>query len=368
MRLSICSSNKFAGLHGPRRSARDKNVRLAAIVSAGLAGLVLLGACGDDQDVRAWPADVAPPVLAGAFDLRTDMQLPATVLAPAAVAELFQDLHATRDDPAGTWFALLKHAGLPQAQQLLDVLPSVLSGKLKGWINESAASHLKAGSADRNTLDALIDESMRLLARFDLLTTLTFDGAAPPRNATHAFAGLEFKIAALNVSVPVPRFLVERSQPLVLETQTGVALLRGAGGVAVLELSDHAFGIPFGEYAWAAINVRQRQRNGLDLRGELGRIFDCARLAGDVASRCVGPVCVGHRAEIQGVCEAGLDRVADSIKAKIIAMNFDAVRFASGTCELLPPKSLAKGEWDASVDMGQGARAVDAWFVGSQRP
>lgn len=168
--------------------------------------------CGDN--VRAvTPLDPTPqppaasswPVLEGQYDIETDIALPATVLAPAAVAGLFEDLRATRDNPAGTWFTLLKQAGLSQAEKLVEALPSVLADRLKGWINKTLAAQFQPGEAKRAELDAIIDEASALLTRFDVLTTLAVPpstAASAPAPASHAFAAFRFKLIGQNVQVP----------------------------------------------------------------------------------------------------------------------------------------------------------------------
>jgi len=201
------------------------------------------------------------------------------------VASFFDDLRATRDDPAGTWFTLLKHAGFPQAEKLLKALPSVLADRLYGWINETLAAQFQPGQAKRAELDGIIDEASALLARFDVLTTLNVPAAEMGTPASHTFAGFGFKLLELNVTVPVPRFVVNRQGPFVLETLTGVTFTQATEPALVF--SDHAFGLPWGEYAWAAINIRQRQRGGIDLRSHIGRLFDCPGFAAWVSSAWV---------------------------------------------------------------------------------
>jgi hypothetical protein len=367
---------------GSIRARRVVSLRhlLALILTLGLtAGGAACGG-GGDGDVHE-PSAEAPPSLSGELSLETDIALPATVLAPAEVAALFEDLRATRDDPAGTWFTLLAHAGLPQARQLAEALPSVLAEKLEGWINGSVAAHLGPGKPRRAELDAVIDEATRMIGRFDVLSTLdvpTSLGDATPVVAVHAFAGVRFKLVdrGAPVLVPVPRFVAAHDGPVMLEAPVAVTLGRGPGGQARLTLSDHAFGLPLGQYLWEGIEARQRQRGGLGLRAEIGRLFDCPAVALAVSRKCVGPLCVGHAPELREVCDRGLDRVADAVKAKVEALRFEALRFASGSARIVDPptsgadgrgEALSDGVWEATVDVGQGARRVDATFVGRRR-
>jgi hypothetical protein len=137
-----------------------------------------------------------------------------------------------------------------------------------------------------------------------------------------------------------------------------------------LVVDEHSFGLPYGEYAYAAIEDAMQQKYDTDLRGALGTLFDCEGMAQSVAGQCVLSQCVGHRAELLGICEQGLDKVVEKIEEEITSYGFEALALA-GEAEAIDdddPEGFANtllGVWDAQIDVSQGPRPLPAEFVGT---
>ena len=81
-----------------------------------------------------------------------------------------------------------------------------------------------------------------------------------------------------------------------------------------------------------------------------------------MGNKCVLGVCVGHKAELTSICEAGLDEVVSRIHDQFSALEFDAIHFAAGTATITST-GLTNGTWTAEINAGQGLRHVPATFT-----
>lgn len=352
-----------------------------------LALLLSMGAaCGDESPPAAAQPDAgAPPVPAltaeGAFEVTSPIDLNALTLAPEPVLKSVRLIKGVKDDPAGTFFMLLEEAGVPLANDLYAALPGPLKDRVKGWINDYIRGRSHEGRPVPTELEELVAMMEQALLRFDLLTDLTLPvagAAATPPLAAHDFRGIKYEFLGGRLPVFIPR-LVDKHTPVNAQTQTvATVAAASAGGDAALELGDHAFGVPYGEYVWAGLNQVTHQRYGAPLRPALGKLFDCPGMAASVSGRCVGPVCVGHQADLLAICESGLDRAVARIQEGIQSYNFNAVRFKQGRGQLWDARAaggaadgradrIAGGTWEAFVDAGQGPREVKASFTGTRR-
>jgi hypothetical protein len=347
-------------------------------------------ACGDDPG-GAVPLDAgaprpaaplpppAPLATQGTFALDSPIDLTAYVLAPESVAEDIRLLRGLRDDPAGTFFQLLDNAGVPLVGDLYGVLPGPLQDQVKGWLNEAILDRSSQGQPLTAELDVLLTLADEALVRFHLLTDLTLPsrGAAGVPLARHGLRGIRYDFLGGRLPVEIPRFVAEHTG-IVSETEAPVGLVApGAASDGTVELGDHAFGVPFGQYAFAALDLVSNQRYGASLRPALGRLFGCAEVASAVAGKCAGFVCVDHQAALAAICERGLDEVVDRIHEGLQAYNFNAVRFQSGRAQLWDARAaggtkdsqvdrIDGGVWQAFIDIGQGPRDVKATFSGQR--
>lgn len=343
------------------------------------------GSCGGDGKVGAGPPP-ADLVIAGAYDLVSAFDLTTSALLPEPAYGYLQDLKSLRDDPAATFFRLLEDAGVPLAGSLLAVLPGPLASRVKGWINEYVFGATFQGTKVTTELDLLLEQAAEVLTRFqvgsDLL--LRLPDAGGNTTAAHGVRTLRFSLWGGTIPVVVPIDLPAITLPneiFVTDAETSALVTAGGGGSAAdarLVLGDHAFGIPYGRLAFGALNLGSHQRYGADVRGALGALFACSSLGASVAQRCVLGVCVGHAAEVTAICERGLDEVVARMRERIEALNFNALRLKSGRAEMWDEPATARatadrridllddGYWDASIDIGMGARAVPATFAGAR--
>jgi hypothetical protein len=333
------------------------------------AALALTG-CGGDDDAPA-PTPVPPETAAratGSYGLTTTLDLPTTLLAPQPAADAFATLAGLRNDPARTIFDLAEQAGVPHAQTLHQALPDILQSRLDGWINAFVAHAVFEGHPVNGELDALITAGANLQLQVDVLSDLSLNApdATGTCTATHAVRALRLHALPDQTAITIPTIPAPLAQGIT-ESALSVRLTAPRHGDALFTTSDHAFGLPIGQYMVAALDASLRQRYGHDLRGTVGQLVDCQALAASVAHECVGPVCVGHEDELHGVCEGALDKLADQVKERLLEHDFKAVHFASGTADFTAPDRLDGGVWKASVNAGLGERAVMGRWSGVRR-
>ncbi|MES1157810.1 MAG: hypothetical protein ABUL67_01800 [Haliangium ochraceum] len=358
--------------------------RLCSLMLAGS----FVGACGADGGDHVLQPPPPDLVVAGPYGVVSTYDLTTAALLPESANGYLQELKALRDDPAATFFRLLDQAGVPLAGDLLGVLPSPLDDRLKGWINDYVFGATFQGRPVRSELDVLLEQASTVLTRFQIASDLELPAASATgeADAAHALRELRYALWAGTVQVAVPFDLPGITLPgeiFVSETHAPARVSAGQGGAdARLTLGDHAFGIPFGRLAWTALDRGSRQRNGGDVRATLGVLFGCPALGVSVAQHCVLGVCVGHAAEVTAICDRGLDEVVKSMRARIEALDFNAVRLQRGDASLWDAPDgggagagpldrrvdrLDHGVWKASIDIGMGPREVPASFVGLRR-
>ena len=354
---------------------------LALLIAAATAGCVapatddLDPGNPDDPSNPSNPGDpIEPPVqlsaegtyqLTSTFDLRVDTVLPEQAYSKLKVLEDF------REQPANTLFELLDQAGVPLVADLLDALPDALANQLTGWIDDFVLGNQTVTGA----IDEVLGVARIVLTQFEITSEL--DLAAPGSDgtiaATHRLVTFHLPTGAgtLDVDVsPVPD----------LTSTTADAWLESENGSRQLVVGEHTFGVPYGEYAFAAFESVLQDRYGADLRGTLGLLVDCPAMAASVADRCINlgvtEICVGHEAELQAICDSGLDELADRLQEEIESMRFDALAFASGEATLRDAGTgaaandgladdLDGGVWQAAIDLTQGPRELPATFSGS---
>jgi hypothetical protein len=304
------------------------------------------------------PPAPADAIARGVYQVRSVFDVTADAVLPQPAYELVATLRDFSTAPAHTLIDLADEAGVPAVSELRAALPDALESRLEGWIDDQ----IEAAAIDGVPVTQLAAELAALgeiaVTRFAVDSALTIDGAA----ATHRLARLDFAPAGLDESVSLAE----------LPASIGTASASAAWAGGVLVLGDHRFGIPFGGYAWQALESVAAARHGAGVRGLLGAAVDCPAVADTIASKCVLGVCVGHRDLLVELCERGLDEVVGLAQRRIADVRFDAIRLAAGTTGLAGADGagvatrLTGGVWTAQIDAGQGLRPVPATFTGAR--
>jgi hypothetical protein len=329
---------------------------------AALQGGCLAASAGGADDAPG-NAMVDPPapgdaIARGVYQVRSVFDVTADAVLPQPAYELVATLRDFSTAPAHTLIELADDAGVPAVSELRAALPDVLESRLEGWIDDQIAAAAIDGVPVTQLAAQLAALGEIALTRFAVDSALTIEGA----DATHRLTRLDFAPAGLDASFALA--------DLPASIGTASATATRAGGMLVL--GDHRFGIPFGGYAWQALESVAVVRHGAGVRGLLGAAVDCPALADAVASRCVLGVCVGGRDLVVELCERGLDEVVGLAQRRIAELRFDAIRLAAGTTGLAGADGagvatrLTGGVWTAQIDAGQGLRPVPATFTGAR--
>jgi hypothetical protein len=297
------------------------------------------------------PPPPPPPPICEDYALTSTFDVTAEALIPGPAYDALQLVRGVRQDPAGTMFMLLDEAGVPIIGTIRDLLPGVLEDKLEDWMNDALT---QVGIADE--LDFIIAMSETTLTKFDLESELVLDPTSGNRTSgVHHARSLRFHPPELDdVVVTLPVGLV--LSPVTVERES-------MGQSHTLVLGTHSFSLGFGQYAYAGLEAIVEQRTGGSLREWLSTVAQCPVVAQAVASRCILSACVGHAEELEELCEKGLDKVAEEIRDRFVALDYEAIRFEEGRASLTT-SGLGNGVWQAQIDVGQGLRSVPATFTG----
>lgn len=369
MRASLCAALRVALIGGlitactgepdPPGSGSDDGVDDGAGDGA--------GDSGDD-------GGEAPDPIQGRYEVVTTYDLASSALVPGAVESALVSLTNLAEDPAGTLLELLDQANVPVLDQLLALVPDVLVDQLADFIDEFLINRVLDGVPVLDQVAGVTDSIAGLLTRLDVVSLLDLssmeDGGAA--RANHRLSGVRFGWNGQEVLADTPELLDQ----ITIARGVDVSVSLGAGD-GVIELGDHAFHLPIGDFAVVALDQALSQTLGVgSLRQALGLLFDCAGLAQSVASRCLGPLCVGHEAELEQVCDAGLDLVASQIEERLTAIDFTEMRFESGAAALRDAIEaggaedgridvIDRGTWQSRFDLdGVGGFPLPSPFVG----
>lgn len=332
---------------------------------------------GDGGDDQADDGSVAPDPIAGSYEIVTALDVSSTPLLPGAIGNSLAALTELTEDPAGTLLAVLDEANLPVLDQLLAVLPDVLVDQLAGFINDFVFDRVVDGIPATQLVTEMVGDLSGILTRFEVVSILELS-PMDDRGVTsgsHRLSAVQFEWRGAPLLVDTPALLDDLT---VANDVVGSATFGGGDGV--LGLGDHAFHLPLGDFAQVGIALALQETLGVaDLRAALGAIIDCPALAESVATRCLGPICVGNQETLQEVCESGLDLVVAEVEERITSFDFTEIRFAQGDAVLRDAAedggavdglidSLERGYWQCSVQLDSiGGVPLPSPFAGRRQ-
>jgi hypothetical protein len=310
----------------------------------------------DPADPPAWNGTVGtrkPRPPEGPFAVTSTIDLTVEAILPAQAELVVADLREFSTNPAQALIDMATQAGVPALGDLYSLIPGVIKDQLNGWIND-ALSNVKIGGMPLTAWAGHIaDLADTALTQFAVDSQLTLSATS----AKHTLTAIDFNPAGLDVVLPIPGLVGD------ILTQTPTVTIGDGGAMA---LGDQNFGLNYGEYAWDALNLVVTAEFGGDIQTELTDAVNCPNLAADVSNQCVLDVCVGHQQDLEDICSGGIDALVNVVHAKLAAMRFDVLQFATGTATLVDDDHITNGVWAAEIDLGQGLRHTPATFVGSR--
>jgi hypothetical protein len=327
--------------------------------------LLLPAACtgGDDGGSGGVPAEA----VVGQYELTS------TYNAAGALPDIATDtlgiLEGLADDPAGTLIDLAEQAGAP-----IDWVPDALRDQFADWVNDYIASRVFQGAPVTEEFARWSSDIAGMLHHFDIISTMDLATLDDATSANHVLAAVAFDFRGARRLVDTPDIVDQ----LTIARDVTCSLETAGEGEARLDVGDHAFHMPLGDFAVIGFNTGLEQVLGIaDLHAALGLLIDCPGLADQVSSRCLGPICVGHRDEIESFCQMGIDLVVEEVESRIASVEFAELHLASGVAALLDAgkedgvldgtfDSIDRGVWQALVNIDGVELPVEATFVGAR--
>ncbi|HEY0192719.1 MAG TPA: hypothetical protein VGC42_16480 [Kofleriaceae bacterium] len=325
--------------------------------------LGLVAACGSvthsGSDDQGGTQQDPVPFKTGPYALVNHVDFTVEAILPAQAELVVATLRAISTNPAHAIVTIAGDAGVPAVGTLYGALPSVVTDKLEGWINDEIAKVKVGGKPVTDYAGEVAGLADLALSHFAVDSKLTIHGGT----ASHQITGLDLTPAGIAVTVPIGGLAGD------LLTQEPTFTLANGGA---LTFGDQHFGLNYGEYAWQGLNAASRSLVGDDIRGALGKAINCPVVAHNVAAKCVVSVCVGHEAELTDICTGGLDAAVDLLHSRLAAFRLDVFHLASGAAILVDVDGdglgdqITGGTWDAELNLGQGLRHTPATFDGGR--
>ena len=199
------------------------------------------------------PSDAPPPItapLSGVFAVTSPFEIPATAAAPGPVGDTLGLVHGFVVDPGAAILDFAGDAGVPGLGTLRSVLPDALESRLTGWMNDYIKSASVGGVTPYDQLVWLDDTIRALLLYWTLESRLALPVGA---TGTHSPVTLVF------ASTTGSPYSVPLDPTAQITSGIGVAATlswpSGTSGPAVVTISDHFIGLPFGRYVLQALNA-----------------------------------------------------------------------------------------------------------------
>ena len=307
---------------------------------------------------------ITPAIFAGVLSVSSQFQVPAPAAATGRLADTLGLVHSLVENPGAAILQFADDAGVPEAATLRAVLPDALESKLADWMNAYLKTANVGGVAPYDRLVWLDDTVQSLLLNWELRSTLALPVGG---TGTHTPISLVF----LSPTGPIPLDPTDQITPGIGIIAT-LSWPNGPSSTAVMSISDHTMGLPFGRYALQALDgILLAEYGAENVEAYLTSSVDCPAMAASVASRCISIVCVGHTAELVAICQGGLSEGARQIENQILGLDFKAIHFQNGTANAvgstvsLPndTTSLTGGVWAATIDFGDGPQPAIATFT-----
>jgi hypothetical protein len=288
-----------------------------------------------------------PEPATGQYTMRSDVDVTVDAVLPEQAHDMVVVFRDFSTNPTQTLLDVAEDAGVPAVASIREDLPDYVEDKLEGWINGEIAKVKLNGVPITQVAGNIAALAESVLTRFAIDSELAIDGAS----ATHRLKAIDFAPAGLDTKFDIGG--------LPNEVVSATASCSSQDGA--LTIGDHGYSIAYGQYVWQAVERDMTTQYGGTIRQMFGQAMNCPAIAHTIANKCVWGYCVEHETELTTICERGLDEVVARVQAKVAALRFDAVRFASGTATIAPDR-LEGGVWTAEINAGMGLRAVPATF------
>lgn len=326
------------------------------------------------------------PKLHGKYELYNKFDLTSTGILPDVANTTLKALSDFRESPSSTIVQLIDAANLPVVDQVLGVLPGAVKNLVFGWLDETVFKALFEAVPVTKQLTGILDDLASIVTQFELVTTLDMPegDAIGDARTPHSISGVAYNWSEKRHVINAPELLVNLTKQT---PKTNAVLLEKLSDdleTGRLKIGDHTFSVPVGSFTvYAADKFVQEKFKVANLREAVGKVVNCAAIAKTVSEKCYDPwgpgkVCVGHEAEIKGLCTTGLDVLVGVVVGQIKGLDIPLLKLESGTAEMWDAPApgqpldavvsrIDKGFWTASINAGGPTpKPVIATFTGKR--
>ena len=323
------------------------------------------------------------PKLDGTYEISSYFDLTSAGVFPDAANDTLKALSNFKEHPSQTMVDLLGAAKVPVVPTVLNAIPSFIRDQVLGYIDDHIVKSLYQSVPFAQNLTSMLDDLATITTKFELVTSLDLPvgDAIGDSSASHTFAGIAYTWNEKRNVIHAPDVLKSLEKQPVRANAVSLEKRSPELESARLKLGDHMFNVPIGSFAvLAADKLVQEKLGAADLRAAFGKVIDCAALADDVSKRCVDPpgpgkICVDHKSEIEGLCNAGLDVLVGTLQSQIKRLDLPLLHMKEGEAQMWDAP-VAKGPldatidridhgyWTATVNVGKTEKTILATFIG----
>jgi hypothetical protein len=323
------------------------------------------------------------PKLDGKYELSNYFDLTSTGVLPDPANDTLKALSNFKEHPSQTMVDLLAAANVPVVPNVLDAIPSFIRDQVLGYIDDHLVKSLYKSVPFAQTLTGMLDDLASITTKFELVTNLELPvgDAIGDSQASHTFAGVAYNWSDKRNVINAPDVLETLEKQSVHANAVSLEKRSPVLESARLKVGDHVFNVPIGSFAVLAADKLVQDKLGVpDLRAAFGKVIDCAALAQDVSTRCVDPpgpgkICVDHKTEIEGLCNAGLDILVGTIQGQIKRLDLPLLHMKEGEAQMWDAPAdkgpldatidrIDHGYWTATVNVGKSEKTILATFIG----
>src|SRR5690606_29198003 len=114
----------------------------------------------------------------------------------------------------------------------------------------------------------------------------------------------------------------------ILSTARDVAVnVSLSGSAGTIDIGDHDLSLPIGDFAVVGLNAAIQSNTEFDDLGDLlAGAIGCTDIAANIGDLCLGFVCPVSESQVAGLCETGLNLVAERIESRLAALGTAEIR------------------------------------------
>jgi len=340
---------------------------------------VFLFACGGESVVGPGGPDDSPggggdvetaTRVAGTYEVTSSFDLTTSNALPPIVSDVVLPLSQFSENPTGTIIDLIKVANTP-ISPLLNSIPSGLLGLFENTMNNLIEDKLYNNVPILETIASYADVAATIVTDFDVVTTLQVGNVddAGNANATHSLAGFAFDNNGTRVFIDTPELL--DTLTVARDVSVNVSL---EGSANTIDIGSHSMGLPIGDFAVLGLNAAiQAKTEYDDLGGLLGGLVDCPGIAANIGDLCLSFVCFANESQISGICETGLDLVAQQVESRLSSIGDAEIVMMGGQAQVIvgsksdsasgdSVNAMQSGSWDTEFGLGSYSLPLQSAF------